>query len=98
MQHSHICLAALKLKSLFACADYLTKVVVKGKSSTSVHVQDVMTPASRLMTVTPNHSVLEVMSMMNDNNFRHVPVVSLCTFACQCQHTVICLLITSRAV
>ncbi|KAL3145027.1 hypothetical protein ABBQ32_003523 [Trebouxia sp. C0010 RCD-2024] len=56
--------------------DYLTKVVVKGKSSTSVHVKDVMTPASRLMTVTPNHSVLEVMSMMNDNNFRHVPVVN----------------------
>jgi len=56
--------------------DYLTKVVVKGKSSTSVHVREVMTPAERLMTVTPNHSVLEVMEMMNDNNFRHVPVVN----------------------
>lgn len=56
--------------------DYLTKVVVKGKSSTNVHVKDVMTPAARLMTVTPNHSVLEVMEMMNDNNFRHVPVVN----------------------
>ena len=62
---------------ILSSADYLTKVVVKGKSSTIVHVQEVMTPASRLMTVTPNHSVLEVMSMMNDNNFRHVPVVSL---------------------
>ena len=61
-------------------ADYLTKVVVKGKSSTSVHVREVMTPAARLMTVTPNHSVLEVMEMMNDNNFRHVPVV--CVLAC----------------
>ena len=50
-------------------------MVVKGKSSTNVHVKDVMTPAARLMTVTPNHSVLEVMEMMNDNNFRHVPVV-----------------------
>jgi len=55
-------------------------VVVKGKSSTSVHVREVMTPAERLMTVTPNHSVLEVMEMMNDNNFRHVPVV--CVLAC----------------
>ena len=62
---SHICCAP----------DYLTKVVVKGKSSTNVHVNEVMTPAAKLMTVTPNHSVLEVMEMMNDNNFRHVPVV-----------------------
>ena len=57
-------------------ADYLTKVVVKGKSSSQVPVQEVMTPAAKLMTVTPNHSVLDVMTMMIDNNFRHVPVVS----------------------
>ena len=61
----------------FLYADYLTKVVVKGKSSSNVHVHEVMTPAARLMTVTPNHSVLEVMEMMNDNNFRHVPVVCI---------------------
>lgn len=67
--------------------DYLTKVVVKGKSSTSVHVKDVMTPASRLMTVTPNHSVLEVMSMMNDNNFRHVPVVCQSSYSSVLPHT-----------
>lgn len=56
--------------------DYLTKIVVKGKSSSSVPVHEIMTPAQKLMTVTPNHSVLEVMEMMNDNNFRHVPVVN----------------------
>lgn len=68
--------------------------MVKGKSSTSVHVREVMTPAERLMTVTPNHSVLEVMEMMNDNNFRHVPVVCVlacilvysCTDFTQCRH------------
>ena len=81
--------------------DYLTKVVVKGKSSTTVHVEEVMTPASRLMTVTPNHSVLEVMSMMNDNNFRHVPVVCNSTLqfpsllaelsACACRSCTVCI-------
>lgn len=57
------------------CADYLTKVVVLGKSSSSLHVREIMTPQSKLMTVSPNQSVLEVMSLMIDNNFRHVPVV-----------------------
>ena len=52
--------------------------MVKGKSSSSVPVHEIMTPAQKLMTVTPNHSVLEVMEMMNDNNFRHVPVVRAC--------------------
>ena len=66
----------------FLTADYLTKLVVKGKSSTTVPVHEVMTPAQRLMTVTPNHSVLEVMEMMNDNNFRHVPVVRLLALLC----------------
>jgi CBS domain-containing protein len=55
--------------------DYLTKVVVLGKSSSSLHVREIMTPQNKLMTISPNQSVLEVMSMMIDNNFRHVPVV-----------------------
>jgi len=78
--HVHIWLSGVFHVDEFHAADYLTKVVVKGKSSTSVHVREVMTPAERLMTVTPNHSVLEVMEMMNDNNFRHVPVE--CVLAC----------------
>ena len=60
------------------CADYLTKVVVVGKSSAELPVSDIMTPQSKLMTVTPAQSVVEVMELMIDNNFRHVPVVSHC--------------------
>lgn len=58
-----------------ACADYLTKVVVVGKSSATLPVNDIMTPESKLMTVVPQQSVFDVMKMMMKYNFRHVPVV-----------------------
>ena len=48
-----------------------------GKQSTSTNVQEIMTPQSKLMTVSPQNSVVDVMSLMTANNFRHVPVVRL---------------------
>ena len=65
-----------------ARADYLTKVVVVGKSSATLPVNDIMTPESKLMTVVPQQSVFDVMKMMMKYNFRHVPVV--CTRAPEC--------------
>jgi len=56
-------------------ADYLTKVVVSGKSSATLSVEEIMTPESVLKTVTPEDTVLAAMELMIDNNFRHVPVV-----------------------
>jgi CBS domain-containing protein len=56
--------------------DYLTKVVVKGRNSSSTRVADIMTPRDVLVTVTPHHSVLDVMELMVERNFRHVPVVA----------------------
>lgn len=56
-------------------ADYLTKIVVKGRNSSNTKVSDVMTPSQSLITVTPKHSVLDVMELMVEKNFRHVPVV-----------------------
>lgn len=56
-------------------ADYLTKVVVKGRNSSNTKVSEIMTPAASLVTVTPAHSVLDVMELMVEKNFRHVPVV-----------------------
>ena len=52
-------------------------MVVKGKSSSELPVSNIMTPQSKLMTVSPQQSVVDVMTLMIDNNFRHVPVVSL---------------------
>jgi len=58
--------------------DYLTKVVVKGRNSHSTKVCDIMTPVKDLMMVTPKNSVLDVMELMVEKNFRHVPVVEAC--------------------
>lgn len=56
-------------------ADYLTKVVVKGRQSTNTKISEIMTPATNLITVSPQHSVLDVMELMVEKNFRHVPVI-----------------------
>lgn len=56
-------------------ADYLTKIVVVGKSSSNTKVTEIMTPQSKMMTVPPTHSVINVMELMMKHNFRHVPVV-----------------------
>ena len=55
--------------------DYLTKVVVKGRQSTNTKISEIMTPSSSLITVSPQHSVLDVMELMVEKNFRHVPVI-----------------------
>ena len=73
----HICRVQGPVDPNVVCADYLTKVVVIGKQSTSTNVQEIMTPQSKLMTVSPQSSVVDVMALMTANNFRHVPVVRL---------------------
>jgi signal-transduction protein with cAMP-binding, CBS, and nucleotidyltransferase domain len=60
---------------IFTERDYLTKVVVKGRNSSNTKVREIMTPAASLVTVTPHHSVLDVMELMVEKNFRHVPVI-----------------------
>ena len=41
-------------------ADYLNKVVVKGKQSSNTKVSDIMTPSEVLLTVTPQHRCARV--------------------------------------
>lgn len=60
---------------IFTERDYLTKVVVKGRNSSNTKISEIMTPSKSLVTVTPQHSVLDVMELMVEKNFRHVPVV-----------------------
>ena len=55
-----------------------------GKSSSELPVSDIMTPQSKLMTVSPQQSVVDVMTLMIDNNFRHVPVVHFCQSLLHC--------------
>ena len=59
--------------------DYLTKVAVRNKASKDIKVSEIMTERSKLMTVDPNHTTMDAMTMMIKHNFRHVPVVSIGT-------------------
>ncbi len=57
--------------------DYLTKMVVQGKSSLNTKVEEIMTHGAngKLITASPNDTVVEVMEDMVDKSIRHVPVV-----------------------
>lgn len=56
-------------------ADYLTKVAVRNKASKDIKVEEIMTERSKLMTIDPNHTTVDAMTLMIKHNFRHVPVV-----------------------
>lgn len=63
------------VKGIITERDYLTKVACEGRSSKETLVDEIMTAGSKLLTVTPSHTVVETMEIMADNNIRHVPVV-----------------------
>jgi CBS domain-containing protein len=52
--------------------DYARKVVLKGKSSTSTLVKEIMTTG--LPRITPDNSVDTCMQIMSENNIRYLPV------------------------
>ncbi|HEX5513153.1 MAG TPA: CBS domain-containing protein [Gammaproteobacteria bacterium] len=62
-----------RLLGIFSERDYARKVVLKGLVSRDVQVSQLMTPNPR--TVSPSSTVEEVMNMMTENRFRHLPVV-----------------------
>lgn len=59
--------------------DYLTKMVVQGKSSLNTKVEEIMTHGAngKLITASPSDTVVEVMEDMVDKSIRHVPVVDV---------------------
>ena len=52
--------------------DYARKVILRGKSSRTTLVNEIMT--SPVLTVTPNQAVGECMAIMSHNRIRHLPV------------------------
>jgi IMP dehydrogenase len=52
--------------------DYARKVVLKGKSSTSTFVNEIMTTG--LPRITPENSIDTCMQIMSENNIRYLPV------------------------
>jgi len=54
--------------------DYARKVIIKGRSSESTPVADIMT--TDLVTTTPEQSVNDCMTLMTKRRIRHLPVVA----------------------
>jgi CBS domain-containing protein len=48
-------------------------VVLQGRTSKDTPVGELMTP--NVCTITPTHTIDEVMNIMTENRFRHLPVV-----------------------
>lgn len=53
--------------------DYARKVILKGRSSESTRVDEIMTGS--VQTATPDQTVAGCMGLMSEGRFRHLPVV-----------------------
>ncbi len=61
-----------KLLGMFSERDYARKVILKGKSSKSTEVRELM--SSPPICIEPERSIRECMVLMTKNHIRHVPV------------------------
>ena len=62
-----------KLVGIFSERDYAREVMLKGRSSKTTHITDVMT--HDVVCAKPEDTVQEAMTLMTSKNFRHLPVV-----------------------
>mgnify|MGYP001813238695 FL=1 len=63
-----------ELKGIVTERDYARKVIIKGRSSESTQVREIMT--TDLVTTTIAQTVNECMTMMSERRIRHLPVMS----------------------
>ena len=62
-----------RLAGIFTERDYARKVVLAGRNSQSCTVGELMT--GNVLTVSPSQTIDDVMRIMTENRFRHLPVV-----------------------
>ena len=62
-----------KLVGILSERDYARKVIIKGRSSQTTRVSDIMTPD--VVTTTSSQTVNECMNQMTERKIRHLPVV-----------------------
>ncbi len=61
------------LKGIVTERDYARKVIIKGRSSESTEVGEIM--STDLVTATSQQTVNECMTLMTDRRIRHLPIV-----------------------
>jgi CBS domain-containing protein len=62
-----------RLAGIFSERDYTRKVILKGRSSDSTRVEEIMT--ARVIVVNPRTGTRECMALMTEKQIRHLPVV-----------------------
>ncbi|MDI1308663.1 MAG: CBS domain-containing protein [Methylotenera sp.] len=62
-----------KLVGVFSERDYAREIILKGKSSKTTPISEVM--SSNVLTVIPNDTVEHAMNIMSDKHIRHLPVM-----------------------
>jgi CBS domain-containing protein len=61
------------LVGIFSERDYAREVILKGKSSKTTEISEVMT--SKVLSAKPTDTVEHAMSLMTEHRIRHLPVV-----------------------
>ena len=62
-----------RLAGIFSERDYTRKVILKGRSSDSTRVEEIMT--ANVVVVNPRTKTRDCMALMTEKNIRHLPVV-----------------------
>ena len=62
-----------RVVGIFSERDYARKVVLMGKSSSSLLIREIMT--TKTISITPNHSIEQCMQIMSDHKIRHLPIL-----------------------
>ena len=62
-----------ELKGIVTERDYARKVIIKGRSSQSTQVREIMT--NDVCTATPDQTVNDCMTTMTERKIRHLPVI-----------------------
>jgi CBS domain-containing protein len=63
-----------KLVGIFSERDYAREVVLKGRSSKTTAIKEVMT--SKVLFAKPTDTVEEAMSLMSEKRIRHLPIIA----------------------
>ncbi len=62
-----------RLVGIFTERDYARKLILQGRSSKDTKIGELMT--QNLLTISPSQTVDDIMAIMTENRFRHLPVV-----------------------